>query len=69
MKKDILKVTCLSCDWSSSDKHDIENANWYGECLSVCSGQEVLLRWDFEDGSMSVTNSRSGDSVETQVGA
>ena len=69
MRKEITKVTCLSCNWSSSDKQDIENANWYGECLDVCAGQEVLLRWDFEDGSMSVTNSHSGDSVGTKAGA
>jgi hypothetical protein len=63
MTKNISKVTCLVCNWSSQDADEIESANQYGECLGGCAGEEVLLRWDLQDDSIIVTNSETGDRV------
>jgi len=54
MEKTIKKVTCLVCNWQSEEESGIENANWHGECLNC---PERLLRWDYADGSIAITNS------------
>jgi hypothetical protein len=71
MTKNISKVTCLVCNWSSKDVDEIESANQYGECLGGCAGEEVLLRWDLQDDSIIVTNSQTGERVacNEKVGA
>jgi hypothetical protein len=60
MTKNISKVTCLVCNWSSQDADEIESANQYGECLGGCAGEEVLLRWDLQDDSIIVMIQKKG---------
>ena len=72
MTSKIEKVTCLVCDWSSDNQTDIENANQYGECLSDCDGIATLLRWDYANGDIRISNTSTGDYVDlelTKVGA
>ena len=64
MTTDIQKVTCLICNWSSESQNDIEDANQYGECLDVCNGTPTLLRWDYSNGDVRITNTSTGDYVE-----
>ena len=65
--KTIVKVTCLVCNWSSQDADEIESANQYGECLGGCEGQEVLLRWDYVNGSIRISNTLTGDYVDLEL--
>lgn len=58
---EIEKVSCLLCDWSSEEQSDIESANWYGECLSC---QQGFLRWDYKDGGLAITNSKTDEKIE-----
>ena len=67
MTSKIEKVTCLVCDWSSDRQTDIENANQYGECLSDCDGIPTLLRWDYVNGSIRISNTSTGDYVDLQL--
>ena len=64
MTTDIQKVTCLICNWSSESQNDIEDANQYAECLEVCNGTPTLLRWDYSNGDVRITNTSTGDYVE-----
>lgn len=47
----INRVTCLQCDWTTTDKNHIESANFHGECRH-CAGHETVLRWDYADGNI-----------------
>ncbi len=67
MTTNITKVTCLVCGWSSDKQTDIENANQYGECLSDCDGIPTLLRWDYLDGDIRVSNTSTGDYVDLEL--
>lgn len=58
---EIEKVSCLLCEWSAIQESDIESANWYGECLSCHKG---LLRWDYKDGGLAITNSMTDEKIE-----
>jgi len=64
MTTDIQRVTCLICNWSSESQNDIEDANQYGECLEVCNGIPTLLRWDYSNGDVRISNTLTGDYVE-----
>ena len=66
MEKTIKKVTCLVCNWQSEEESGIENANWHGECLNC---PERLLRWDYADGSIAITNSDTDEKIEWEVSA
>ena len=66
MDKTIKKVTCLVCSWQSEEESGIENANWHGECLNC---PERLLRWDYADGSIAITNSDTDEKIEWEVSA
>jgi hypothetical protein len=63
----IVKVTCLVCNWSSQDADEIESANQYGECLSDCDGIPTLLRWDYVNGSIRISNTSTGDYVDLEL--
>ncbi len=67
MTSNILKVSCLVCGWSSEEQSDIESANQYGECLDICNGTPTLLRWDYSDGDIRVSNTSSGDYVDLEL--
>ena len=67
MTANISKVTCLVCDWSSEEQSDIENANQYGECLSDCDGIPTLLRWDYANGDIRISNTSTGDYVDLEL--
>jgi hypothetical protein len=64
MSTNIKKVSCLVCDWSSESQNDIESANQYGECLNTCDGTSTLLRWDYVDGNIRISNTSNGDYVD-----
>lgn len=57
----IKRVACLVCGWSDTDPQKIENANFYGECLSCTEG---LLQWEYKEGGMMITNSENDQRVE-----
>lgn len=67
MSSNILKVSCLGCNWASQDDEEIQSANHYGECLDVCNGSPALLRWDYADGNIRVSNTSTGDYVDLQI--
>ena len=56
----------LVCNWQSEEESWIENANWHGECLNC---PERLLRWDYADGSIAITNSDTDEKIEWEVSA
>lgn len=62
----ITRVSCLVCGWSSTNAEAIENANHYGECSGECYGATTLLRWDYENGEICVTNTETGDQVRLE---
>lgn len=59
----MIKATCLICNDSTDNTQNIEWLNWYGECLNYeCGG--TLLRWDYADGSIRITNSTTDTAIE-----
>lgn len=63
----IIKVSCLSCGWTSTDEFTIEAANGYAACLGWCEGEDTLLRWDYESGEICVSHTGSGDLVRLEI--
>ena len=49
---------------SVKSQNDIESANQYGECLNTCDGTSTLLRWDYVDGNIRISNTSNGDYVD-----
>ena len=65
MSNQISVVTCLVCGWQKDTQGEIESANWYGECLEC---NESFLRWDFEDGAITVTNGKTDEEIKWDKG-
>lgn len=64
MNREIKLALCLICGWQRGTKEDISSANWYGECLEC---NESFLRWDFEDGSILITNGKTDQEIKWEA--
>ena len=59
----LIKLSCLVCDWQTTDDGTIEIANDLGGVCPDCENQ--FFRWENQDGSIVVSLSSVKDRIAT----
>jgi NAD-dependent SIR2 family protein deacetylase len=59
----LIKVSCLVCNWESTEDLEIEIMNDRGDACPKC--EEQFLRWENQNGSIVVSLTQNFDGLHT----